>query len=104
MVLMIIAGTYAASLRQRQHRLESLRAERQRIELDLQRVKALADQSQPVVVLENGDTRLIVNHQDPKPQPEPPQSYPEHAKPQPNRPTRPEAVQGHSPPPAGWPA
>ena len=70
MVLMIIAGTYAASLRQREHRLESLRAERQRIELDLQRVKALADQSQPVVVLENGDTRLIVNHHDPNPQPE----------------------------------
>lgn len=69
MVLMIIAGTYAASLRQRQHRLEGLRAERQRIEMELQRVKARADQSQPVVVLENGDTRLIVNHENLKEQP-----------------------------------
>ena len=69
MVLMIIAGTYAATLHQRQQRLETLRAERQRIEMELQRVKALADQSQPVVVLENGDTHLIVNHQDPKQNP-----------------------------------
>jgi hypothetical protein len=70
MVLMIIVGTYAASLRQRQQRLQSLRAERQRIEMDLRRVKAMADQSQPVVVLESGDTRLIVNHEDPNPQPQ----------------------------------
>jgi phosphoglycerate-specific signal transduction histidine kinase len=70
MVLMIIVGTYAASLRQRQQRLQSLRAERQRIETDLRRVKAMADQSQPVVVLESGDTRLIVNHEDPNPQPQ----------------------------------
>ena len=70
MVLMIIAGTYAASLRQREQRLQSLRAERQRIEMDLRRVKAIADQSQPVVVLESGDTRLIVNHEDPNPQPQ----------------------------------
>ena len=66
MVLMILAGTYAAALRQRQERLQSLRAERQRIEMELQRVKALANQSQPVVVIESGDTRLIVNREDPK--------------------------------------
>lgn len=66
MVLMIIAGAYAAALRQRQQRLESLRTERQRIEMELQRVKVIANQSQPVVVLENGDTRLIVNHENPK--------------------------------------
>jgi hypothetical protein len=69
MVLMIIAGTYAAALRQRQERLASLRAERQRIEMELQRVKTLANQSQPVVVIESGDTRLIVNRQDPKQSP-----------------------------------
>ena len=38
--------------------------------MDLRRVKAIADQSQPVVVLESGDTRLIVNHEDPNPQPQ----------------------------------
>lgn len=70
MVLMIIAGSYAASLRQRQQRLQSLRVERQRIESELRRVKAIADQTQPVVVLESGDTRLIVNHEDPNPQPQ----------------------------------
>jgi septal ring factor EnvC (AmiA/AmiB activator) len=69
MVLIIIAGTYAASLRQRQQRLQSLRAEHQRIEMELQRVKAIANESQPVVVLENGDTRLIVNRDNPKQQP-----------------------------------
>jgi hypothetical protein len=69
MVLMIIAGTYAAALRQRQERLASLRAERQRIEMELQRVKTLANQSQPVVVIESGDTRLIVNREDPKQSP-----------------------------------
>jgi hypothetical protein len=70
MVLMIIAGTYAAALRQRQERLQSLRAERQRIEMELHRVKAIADHSQPVVVLENGDTRLIVNRENPKQRPQ----------------------------------
>ena len=69
MVLMIIAGTYAVSLRQRQQRLQSLRAEHQRIEMELQRVKAIANESQPVVVLENGDTSLIVNRDNPKQQP-----------------------------------
>jgi hypothetical protein len=69
MVLMIIAGTYAASLRQRQQRLASLRVERQRIESELRRVKAIADQTQPVVVLESGDTHLIVNRENPKERP-----------------------------------
>jgi hypothetical protein len=70
MLLMIIAGTYAVSMRQRHRRLESLRAERQRIESELRRVKAIADESQPVLVLENGDTRLIVNRQDPDQRPQ----------------------------------
>lgn len=69
MVLIIIAGTYTAALRQRQHRLEALRAERQRIETELQRVKAIADHAQPVVVLESGDTHLIVNKDNPRERP-----------------------------------
>lgn len=70
MVLMIVAGTYATALRQRQQHLQSLRAERQRIEMELQRVKEIANQSEPVVVLENGDTRLIVNRDNPKQTPQ----------------------------------
>jgi Tfp pilus assembly protein PilO len=69
MLLIIVAGTYATAMRQRQHRLEALRAERQQIESELQRVKAIADQAQPFVVLESGDARLIVNRDNPKQQP-----------------------------------
>ena len=66
MVLMIVGGTYAAAWKVRQHRAEALRAERQGIERELQQVKAIADRAKPIVVLENGDTRLIVNHENPK--------------------------------------
>ena len=62
MVFAILIGTYAASIRhERKQRLEELRAERQRIESDLRQVKAIADEAQPVVVLENGDTHVIVD-------------------------------------------
>jgi type II secretory pathway component PulM len=63
MVFAILVGTYAASIRheRRQQKLEELRAEQQRIESDLRQVKAIADEAQPVVVLENGDTHVIVD-------------------------------------------
>jgi biopolymer transport protein ExbB/TolQ len=63
MVFAILIGTYAASIRyeRRQQKLEELRAEQQRIESDLRQVKAIADEAQPVVVLENGDTHVIVD-------------------------------------------
>jgi len=70
MVLMIVAGLQINAARQRQHRLESLRAERQRIETELQRIKVMADESKPVVVLESGDARLIVNRNNPKQNPQ----------------------------------
>jgi len=68
-VLIIIAGLQINAARQRQHRLESLRAERQRIETELQQIKVMADESKPVVVLENGDARLVVNHENPQQSP-----------------------------------
>jgi len=58
-----ILGTIAyqtAAVHERHQRLDALRAEHQRIETELQQVKALADDPRPVVVLENGDTRVIV--------------------------------------------
>ena len=44
----------------RNQRLDALRAEQQRIETELQQVKAIADDPRPVVVLENDNTRVIV--------------------------------------------
>ena len=70
MVLIVAAGLQIYAARQRQHRLESLRAERQRIETELQQIKVMADQSKPVVVLESGDARLIVNRNNPKQSPQ----------------------------------
>lgn len=49
-----------AAVHQRHQRLDALRAEHQQIETELRQVKALADDPRPVVVLENGDTRVIV--------------------------------------------
>ena len=66
MVLIIVAGLQFHAARERQHRLESLRAERQRIESELQQIKAMADESKPVVVLENGDALLVVNRENPQ--------------------------------------
>ncbi len=59
---MLVVGTYVASVhRARQHRMETLRAEQRQIKSELRQVKAMADDVQPVVVLENGDTRVIVD-------------------------------------------
>lgn len=61
LMLILVAGAYATSIhRQRLQRIRVLRAEHQRIESELQRVKQVADEA-PVVVLENGDTRVIVD-------------------------------------------
>jgi hypothetical protein len=60
-MIVLLAGAYATSVHRERQRLQALRAEHQRIETELQRVKAFADEVQPVVVLENGDTRVIVD-------------------------------------------
>ncbi len=62
LMLILAAGIYGTSLRlQRQERIKALRAEHQQIESELRRVKAAANQAQPVVVFRNGDTRVIVD-------------------------------------------
>jgi hypothetical protein len=62
MTLMLVVGTYAASLRrERQQHIKALRTERQHLASELRQVKALADEAQPVIVLENGNTRVIVD-------------------------------------------
>jgi hypothetical protein len=62
LMLILVAGAYATSIhRQRLERIRTLRAEHQRIESELQRVKEVTDDAQPAVVLENGDTRVIVD-------------------------------------------
>jgi hypothetical protein len=62
MVFVLLVGTYAAVIhRGRQQRTAELRAERQSIESELKQVKAIADDTQPVVLLENGETQVIVD-------------------------------------------
>ena len=64
MMLLLVVGTYGASLhRQRQQRIRAMRSESQQIASELRRVKAKADQVEPIVILENGDTRVIVANQ-----------------------------------------
>jgi hypothetical protein len=63
--LTLVAGSYAASVHyQRQQHMQALRIERQRIESELRQVKSVVNNAQPVVVLENGDTRVIVDLDD----------------------------------------
>ena len=60
-MLILAAGGYGMSLHRQRQRIKAMRVERQQIESELQRVKQVANQTQPVVVLENGDTRVIVD-------------------------------------------
>jgi hypothetical protein len=63
-MLLLVVGTYGASLhRQRQQRIRALRSESQQIASELRRVKVKADAVEPIVILENGDTRVIVANQ-----------------------------------------
>ena len=65
MAMILVVGLYAGVSAQREkQKLNALRVERQRIETELQRVKAIADDTQPVVVLQNGDTRVIMQTPD----------------------------------------
>jgi len=62
MVFVLVVGTYAAAIHHgRQQELRALRAEQQKIATELQQVKSIADDAQPVVVLENGGTHVIVD-------------------------------------------
>ena len=60
MLLVTVLAFETSSVHARKERLDALRTEHQRIETELQQVKAIADDPRPVVVLENDNTRLIV--------------------------------------------
>lgn len=60
LMLILGAGAYGTSIHLQRQRIKALRAEHQRIETELQRVKEVANRAEPIV-LENGDTRVIVD-------------------------------------------
>lgn len=61
-LLCLVAGVRGVVRHERQERLEALRAEHQRIETELNRVKQAAEREQPVMVLEDGaGTRVVVD-------------------------------------------
>ena len=61
MVLILVAGTYGASIRRHRQRIQEVRAQLPRLRSELHRVKAIANDVQPVAVFENGDTRVIID-------------------------------------------
>jgi len=67
MVLIVLAGSYGASLQRHRQRVREVRAQLPRLRSELHRVKAIADEVQPVAVFENGDTRVIVANQHSQP-------------------------------------
>jgi type II secretory pathway component PulM len=67
MVLILIAGTYGASVRRQRQRIQEMRAQLPQLRSELHRVKAIANEVQPVAVFENGDTRVIVDSRHARP-------------------------------------
>ena len=67
MVLILVAGTYGASIRRQRQRIQEVRAQLPQIRSELHRVKAIANEVQPVAVFENGDTRVIVDSRHARP-------------------------------------
>lgn len=63
MAVCLVAVVQIAVMHQNQReRIEALRAEQQRIEAELAAVKKIADEAEPVVVLEDGrGTRVIMD-------------------------------------------
>ena len=63
MVLVLVAGMFVQrhQVAKEAKEMNALRTEHQKIESELQQVKAVADQAQPVMVLDNGQTRVIVD-------------------------------------------
>jgi hypothetical protein len=61
MVLLLVAGMFVQRHKETAKEMNALRAEHQKIETELKQVKAIADQAQPAVVLDNGQTRVIVD-------------------------------------------
>ena len=67
MVLIVVAGTYGASIRRHRQRIQEVRAQLPRLRTELHRVKAIANEVQPVAVYENGETRVIVDSRQSRP-------------------------------------
>lgn len=64
MAACLVAVVQLAVMLQQQRRHEqtlALRAERQKIEAELEAVKKIADETEPVVVLENDRTRVVMD-------------------------------------------
>jgi len=62
LLVCLVAGVRGAMRHAHEERLDALRAEHQRIETELYRVKQAAERSQPVMVLEDGGgTRVVVD-------------------------------------------
>ncbi len=60
-MLILVAGGYATSVHRERQKINALRVEQRQLQSELRRVKAIADEVEPVVVLENGDMRVIVD-------------------------------------------
>ena len=68
MVLILVGGTYGASIRRHRQRIRGeVRAQLPQVRSELHRVKAIAREVQPVVVYQNGDTRVIVDSRHSRP-------------------------------------
>jgi len=62
MVLILAAGMFVQRHNnETKAEMNALRAEHQKIESELKQVKAVADETHPAVVLDNGQTRVIVD-------------------------------------------
>ena len=66
-MLILVAGAYGASLHRHRQRVREVRAQLPQLRSELHRVKAIANQVRPVVVLENGQTRVILANQPSRP-------------------------------------
>ena len=58
---LILVITLASIQQHRRQTMEQLRAEQQKLSAELQAVKEIANEPEPVVVYENPDTRVIVD-------------------------------------------
>jgi hypothetical protein len=67
MLLILVAGTYGASLHRQRQRIREVRAQLPQIRSEIYQVKAIADEVKPVAVFENGDTRVIVANRQSQP-------------------------------------
>ena len=68
---LVVVFAHAAFTVAQEQKLRVLRAEHRQIQSELEQVKAIADEAAPVIVLENDDTRVVVDVADRRPNPQP---------------------------------